>query len=315
MEFQIACECAGSPLNPGQPGCMPLVGRDKFPIFMDEFNSLGVLNVVPAFLDEAALVAKLNESDPRDRWTVFPEMKNLAAPPAENETEDIDGIPVPTGEEIKQPVTFEHTKSDGNPALKAAYDSRSCRDNVVIFATFSGQLNGMNDGNGNLRGIKVQAGTLSAQYSAPVKGTNQKMMVSYLVDELENEANRDYIPSASIAYPTKSWFTKQPLQILPLEVSNTGQVTIVFTLNSLYGEVDGKSPISEIVTGDINDGVSGNVFNETTALTVVQTLVESTTTKGLYTMTLAAAQTAADVIKIDIVATGYGMRSFYVVLG
>ena len=36
MEFQIACECAGSPLNPGQPGCMPLVGRDKFPIFMDE---------------------------------------------------------------------------------------------------------------------------------------------------------------------------------------------------------------------------------------------------------------------------------------
>ena len=315
MEFQIACECAGSPLNPGQPGCMPLVGRDKFPIFMDEFNSLGVLNIIPTVLDEAALVAKLNETDPRDRWTVFPEMKNLAAPPAENETEDIDGVPNPTGEEIKQPITFEHTGSAGNPALKAAYDSRSCRDNVVVFATFKGQLNGMNDGNGNLRGIKVQNGTLSAQYAAPVKGTLQKMMVSYLVDELENEANRDYIPAASIAFPTKSWFTKQPLEILPLEISNTGQVTIVFKLNSLYGEVDGKSPIEGIVTADINDGVAGFVFNETTALTVAETLVESTVTPGTYTMTLGAAQTAADVIKIDVVATGYAMRSFRVTLG
>ena len=313
MEFQIACECAGSPLNPGQPGCMPLVGRDKFPIFMDEFDSTGVLNLAPLVLDEAALIAKLNATDPRDRWTVFPEMKNLAAPPATNETEDIDGIPVPTGEEIKQPVTFEHTVSDGNPALKAAYDSRACRDNVVMFATFKGQLNGMNNGSGRLRGIKIQSGTLSAQYSAPVKGTNQKMMVSYLVDELENEANRDYVPAASIAYPTKSWFTKQPLQILPLEVSNASQDTIVFTLNSLYGEVGQKSPITAIVTGDINDGTTaGDVYNETTALAVSQTLVESP--DGTYTMTLAAPQAVGNVIKIDIVKTGYAMRSFRVTL-
>jgi len=313
-QFLIACECAGAPLNPGQPGCMPLVGRDKFPIFMDRVDSSGNLNGITAgtVIDEAFVVGKLNEADERDRWTVFPEMKNLAAPPAEKETEDTDGVPVPTGEEIKQPVTYEHNKEDGNPALKAAYDSRACRDIVVIFATFAGQLNGINDGKGNLIGIKIQAGTLSAQYASPVKGANQKMMVSYIVDELENEANRDYIPMDKIVFATKDWFTKQPIEVLTTEVSNAGQITIVFKLNSLYGQVSQKSPTEGILTADINDGASGFVFNETTQLSVAETLVEDS--PGNYTMSLALAQSVNDIIKIDLVKSGFHMASFRVKL-
>lgn len=313
-QFVIACECAGEALSPGQPGCMPLVGRDKFPIFMDRVDSSGNLNGITAgtVLDVAFLISKLEATDERDKWSVFPEMKNLAAPPAEKETEDIDGVAVPTGEEIKQPVTYEHTVEDGNPALKAAYDSRACRDIVVIFVTFKGQLNGMNDGAGNLIGIKVQAGTLSAQYAPPVKGVNQKMMVSYIVDELENEANRDYIASGNIAFATKDWFTKQPIEVIMTEVSNAGQITIVFKANSLYGGVDQKSPIEGIETADINDGASGFVFNETTQLSVAETLVEDS--PGNYTMSLALAQSADDVIKIDLVKTGFHMLSFRVKL-
>lgn len=319
MLFSIECQCEGSPLSPGQPGCVPIVGRDKFPIFFEYTDSTGALNGVPAgtVLDETFLVDKLNETDQTKRWYVFPEMFNIASPPSENETEDIDGVPVPTGEEIRQVSTFEHVKKDANPAIKAAYDSLKCEDLGVIFGTYSGQLNGMNDGNGNLVGIHIKSGTLSAQYSAPVKGAVQKMMVSYIVDDLENDANRDFISSANIAYPIKNWFTNQPLEVIPFEVSNAAATTIVFRLNSLYGQVDFKSPVEGILTADISPDLgvtTGEVYNETTALNVAATLVESSTDPGLYTLTLGVAQTAADIIAIDIFKSGYNMSTFRVTL-
>ena len=319
MLFSIECQCAGTPLSPGQPGCIPLVGRDKFPIFMPYTDDTGALNGVPkdTVLDEAFLISKLNETDASKRWYVFPEMFNIDTPPSENETEDIDGVGVPTGEEIKQTASFMHVGEEANPALKAAYDSLKCLDLGVIFGTFKGQLNGMNDGAGNLVGIHVKQGTVSAQYAPPVKGAVQKMMVSYIVDDLENDANRDFIASDSIAYPVKNWFTNQPLEIIPLEVSNSGQDTIVITLDSLYGGVFRKKPIEGIVTAEFSPdlGVTpGEVFNESTSANVAVTAAESGTVPGQYTLTLVAPQTATNIIAVNIFKAGYNMRTLKVIL-
>jgi hypothetical protein len=313
MLFSIECQCEGAPINPGQPGCVPIVGRDKFPIFFEYTNSDGDLNGVPAgtVLNEAFLIAKLNETDQTKRWYVFPEMFNIASPSSENETEDIDGVPVPTGEEIKQTATFEHVGKDANPALKASYDSIKCEDLGVIFGTYQGQLNGMSDGAGNLVGIHIKSGTLSAQYMAPAKGTVQKMMVSYLVDDLENDANRDFIASSSIEYPVKNWFTNQPLEIIPLEVSSA-VAAATFSLNSLYGLANKKSPITGIVTTDISPDLgvtTGEAYNFTQASNEPGTLTESGTTPGLYTFTYTAPVTVADVVHIDIFKSGYHMKT------
>ena len=313
MLFSIECQCEGSPLNPGQPGCVPIVGRDKFPIFFEYTNSDGELNGVPAgtVLNEAFLIAKLNQTDKTKRWYVFPEMFNIASPPSENETEDIDGVPVPTGEEIKQASTFEHIGKDANPALKAAYDSIKCEDLGVIFGTYSGQLNGMSDGLGNLVGVHIKSGTLSAQYAAPVKGSVQKMMVSYIVDDLENDANRDFIASNSIAYPVKNWFTNQPLEIIPLEISST-ITAATFSLNSLYGLANKKSPITGIVTADISPDLgvtTGEAYNVTAAANEAGTLAESGTIPGQYVFTYTAPITASDVVEIDVFKEGYHMAT------
>lgn len=312
MLYSIECQCNGSPLNPGQPGCIPLVGRDKFPIFFEYTNSDGDLNGVQAgtVLDEQFLIDQLNETDKTKRWYVFPEMFNIETPPAENETEDIDGVPVPTGEEIKQQAKYEHIGEEANPALKAAYDSLKCLDLGVIFGTYKGQLNGMNDGNGNLVGIHIKQGTLSAQYAPPVKGTVQKMMVSYLVDDLENDANRDFIASDDIAYPVKNWFTNQPLEIISPKASQSGTTAeINFELHSLYGGVNKKKPIESIVTNDVSPdlGVTqGEIYNETQDANAAGVLVENT--PGNYTFTFTLAQTLNDYVILRIFKQGYHMR-------
>jgi hypothetical protein len=141
-------------------------------------------------------------------------------------------------------------------------------------------------------------------------------MVTMQIDELENDANRDFISSEAIEYPAKNWFSNQPLQIIPTEISNSDQDTIVLRLNGLFGGVDFKKPITGIVAADLspdNGTTTANVYNVTTAANVVTTLVPSATA-GLYTATLASAQTAADVIKVDVFKAGYLMNSLYVTL-
>tara|TARA_R110000772_G_scaffold120327_5_gene226519 strand:- start:2204 stop:3166 length:963 start_codon:yes stop_codon:yes gene_type:complete len=313
MLFSIECQCEGSPLSPGQPGCVPIVGRDKFPIFFEYTDSTGALNGIPAgtVLNEAFLIGKLNQTDLTKKWYVFPEMFNIAAPPAENETEDVEGTPVPTGEEIKQTVTFEHVKKDANPALKASYDSIKCEDLGMLTGTYSGQISGMGDGLGNLVGTHIKSGTLSAQYGQPVKGTLQKMMVSFIVDDLENDANRDYIASSSIAFPVKKWFTKQPLEIIPLEISSA-VAAATFTLNGLYGLANFKSPIAGILTVDISPDLgttTGEAYNVTTAANVAGTLAESGTTPGQYVFTYTAPIASSDVVHVDVFKSGYHMAT------
>jgi hypothetical protein len=168
----------------------------------------------------------------------------------------------------------------------------------------------MSDGAGNLVGIHIKSGTLSAQYMAPAKGTVQKMMVSYLVDDLENDANRDFIASSSIEYPVKNWFTNQPLEIIPLEVSSS-VAAATFSLNSLYGLANKKSPITGIVTTDISPDLgvtTGEAYNFTQSSNEPGTLTESGTTPGLYTFTYTAPVTVDDVVHIDIFKSGYHMK-------
>jgi hypothetical protein len=318
MSFEIECRCAGQPLNPGQAGCIPMVGRDKFIVLFDYIDSDGNYNGVPSgtVLNQAWITAKLNHADPTKRWYIFPEIFALEAASSENETEEIDGIPFPTGEEIKQPFNFSHVKEEATPSLKAVYDSLKCRDLGMLTITISAQLAGMNN-NGDLIGVHLQQGTLSAQYKQPVKGEVQKMMVSAVVDELENDANRDYIPAASIAYSAKKWFALQPLEIVFTEVSQSGQDEIVFKLNHMYGSLFDKTPITGIVTNDFSPdlGVTdGRVYNVTDAANVVCTVVEDSITEGQYTMTLTAPQTVGDEIEIKIFKEGYAMQTVTVTI-
>lgn len=318
MSFEIECRCAGRPYNPGQSGCIPIVGRDKYMILFDYIDSDGAYNGIPTgtVLNEAFITAKLNHTDPTKRWYIFPEMFAYEAPMAENETEEIDGIQFPTGEEIKQTFMFDHVKEAGNPAMKAVYDSIKCRDLGMLTITNKGEVAGMNNG-GDLIGVHLQQGTLFASYKRPVKGEVQRVHVSASVDELENDANLDFIEADSIAYSAKRWFTLQPIEVLFLEVSQAGQDEITFKLNKMFGSLNDKTPVTDIVSNDFSPdfGVTdATVYNSTDNANVGFTVVEDSVTEGLYVGTLASSQTVGDVIEIDIFKEGYHMQTISVTI-
>ncbi|NRA81842.1 MAG: hypothetical protein HRU18_26900 [Pseudoalteromonas sp.] len=267
-------------------------------------------------MDQAYITSKVTATDVTERWFIFPEMFNVLFPSSEDEVESIDNIDFKTGDEIRQAYTYEHVGPDANPALIAAYNSFDCIEYGVFYITNKGQVEGMNDGNNNLASIKQQAGTVSAKYMKPSVGAVQKVMVKGFVDDSEYDGNLDYIPTSKITFPAKQWFGIQPLQVVPVEVSNATQDTIVFEANGLYGGVDLKKPVTGIVTTDLSDGVGGSsaVYNESTSASVAATIAESATVPGTYTITLGAAQTAGDVIRIDLAKTGYVMRTFRVTL-
>ena len=320
MLYSIECECAGQPLNPGQSGCVPKVGRDKFPIYMHTRDSTGAINTIANgdVLDQAAVTAKLNHIDLTKRWYVFPEMWNVQYPMPEDEKEEIDGVPFKTGDEIKTLYTYEHVDKDANPALIAVYDSFDCIDVSVMYVTNKGQLNGMSDGSGGLTGIRQQTGTVSAKYAPPSVGVVQKITVTGLVNDNEYDANRDYIDSASIAYSAKSWFAIQPLEVIQAHVSDATQTTIVVTLDLLRGQAFRKAPAIGFVAADWsydNGTTTATVYNQTDAASVVVTAAESATIPGQYTLTMASVQTASDVILIDIFKSGYQARQLSVTLG
>lgn len=310
--FEKECQCAGRPINPGMIGCLPMVTRTKYYIFVDKTDSTGALNKITAgtVLNQAYVTARLNDTDLTKRWLITPEIFGLEAPPAEMETEDRDGIPVPTGEQIKQPITFHHSKEEANPALIAFYDSISCQDKAVYAITRTGQLAGMNDGEGNLLPIGLQQGTINAQYGEPTKGVLQKVMVSMLEDELENAANRDYIAPADIAYDAKRWFNLQPIQIFMFLQSQSGQDTFVFKVQKMYGSVGFKSHYTGLVAADIspdNGSTDAAVYNTTTSGNVTVTLTEDTVNKT-YEMTLAAPADPDDILAINVFKTGVSMQ-------
>ena len=314
--FEKECQCAGRPINPGMSGCLPMVSRTKFYIFVPLFDSTGAQNKVLAgtVLNQAYVIAKLNNTDDTLRWLITPEIFGLEAPAAEMETEDRDGIPVPTGEQIKQATTYHHSKEEANPALIAFYDSIACRDYGVYAITRTGQLAGMNDGEGNLLPIAIQQGTINAQYGEPTKGVLQKVMVSFLVDELENDANRDFIASDDIAYDAKRWFNLQPIQIFMFLQSQSGQDTFVFKIQKMYGSVGWKSHYTGLVTLDLSpdNGVTdGEIYNSTAAANVAATITEDTVNET-YEMTIASPAQPDDELAINVFKAGVNMSEYVV---
>lgn len=310
--FEKECQCAGTPINPGMSGCLPMVSRTKFYIYVPYYDSTGAINSIPAgtVLNQTYVTGKLNETDLTKRWYIPAEIFALEAPPAEMETEDRDGIPIPTGEQLRQPTTYTHSKEEANPALIAFYDSIACNELGVFAVTRTGQVAGMNDGDGNLIPIKLQLGTLNAQYGEPTKGVLQKIMVSFLVDELENDANRDFIDSSLIAYDAKRWVNLQPIQIVMYLQSQSGQDTFVFKIQKIFGSAHFKSHYTGLVTNDFspdNGSTDGAVYNTTTSANVTVTVTEDTVAET-YEMTLAAPADPDDVLAINIFKTGVSMQ-------
>ena len=285
MSFLIdGCVCTGELVATGQLNCMPEPKRDAYKIFLPYYDSTGAINTVAkgTVINEAYILGKFTDGD-----TTFN-----------------------TGEEIKVAQTFEHVRKVGNAAMLAFYNQAGCNELGMFSVSRTGQLKGMNDGEGNLIPIKLQDDSLSAQYSEPVAGQSQKVMVSYTVDELENDAFKDFIDADSIAYSALKWFTKQPKELIAYIVAAT-TTNIVLELSAMIGSVGKKSVQLGFVTADLvssDDATTGELYNITDGANAAGTLTYDAINEQ-YTFTYAVPVASADEINLAITKTGYHFKT------
>lgn len=317
---QIRCECAGQPFAAGLPGRGKLNGEYVFPIFAPYIDSTGSVQKIEkgAVINSAYVLGKFNNENVDDRWNMFPRINNLAAAPTVDDTEDIDGVSKKTGSQTKQPITYSHVGRLAQPFLISAYDSMECDRLGVIWVTRKGDIAGSSDSEGNLEFLEVEGDTLMANYQMALSGSTPKIDVSVVYSELVNEACLDYIDACTIDFNPLNWFAQMVLEVEAVEVSNASQTTIVVDLgygNSGYGE---KKPATGLVKADFSyDGgdTPETVYNtETSASVDLTSVTESVVKPGRYTILMDTAQTATDIIKIDLAVDGYNMQSFYVTL-
>lgn len=314
------CKCGGVPLNSGTSGCIEQIKTWDYLVRVDQQDDQGVANFIPAgtVIDQTYVQGKLNETDPSKKWTIFPKLWTVEDVRAEALTETIDNIDFIERQGTR---TFNamFIGKFASPQMEATWKSFSCRSNAVFGLTSAGQIEGNNPNlAGDLYPIKVQNDTWFAIYQKPTKApTKQKIMISFAVDETEEDACLDFISSESIAYPTTNWYSDAPIDVEGAEVSNASLTTIVFTMKERFGDVN-KNDIPGLASVDFSpdDGVTTDtVFNKTassnvpiTGLTVDTVTLGNGATQLQYTMTFAA-QTLNDVIVIDIFKTGLDMRN------
>lgn len=316
MSYLIqGCACASVAYNPGLASCVPVATRDAFKIYVSYYDSTGAINKIPAgtVINEAYITAKLNNTDPKVRWYIAPKIENNTPSAPEMETESIGNQTFSTGEEIKQAETFEHVRKDAHPSLIGFYDSIACMELGEFSISRSGQLKGLNDGEGNLIPKKLQDGSLNASYVPALPGQTQRVMVTRTDDELENDAFVDFIDVDQIAYPALKWRLLQPIELTPYIISATTS-SIIFKLQTA-GSVGYKAPATGFVTADLvssDTGTTGQVYNVSEDNDAAGTLTYNATLQQ-YTFTYGTAVTSGDEIILKIVKTKYHMQNVSIV--
>ena len=132
---------------------------------------------------------------------------------------------------------------------------------------------------------------------------------------MENDANRDYIESSAIAFPVKDWFSKQPIEIVPVVVPLSNTIDgVELNLNGLYGGVGMKQPIEGVLSSWFSNDLgstTAKVYNETTSTSV--SVVATEGQPGKYTLVYGTSQNVDDVMLIDIFQSGYHMGTLRVI--
>lgn len=309
------CVCGGVPLNTGTSGCIEQIKTWEYLMRVDQQDSTGAYNYIPLGTDltEVYVKAKLNNTDPTVKWTIFPRIWQVEDVRGDSLKETIDNVEFV---EDQGPRTFSAFMigKQASPQMLAAWESFACRSNAVYGLTSAGQIEGNNpDLAGDLYPIKVQDETWDAIYIKPSKApSKQKIAIKFTIDETEEDATLDFISSASITYPTANWYGDAPIDVVGYEVAGGASTTqVIIKMKERFGSVK-KNDISGLVTADFSpdNGVTpGNIYNTTSSANVALSGVTVATVAGelQYTLTFPA-QTALDVVSIDIFKEGLDMR-------
>lgn len=301
----VGCECSGQTKNTGFLG-QQLFGVPQGIYVVPRLAADGTRNHLDLTLSNlgAELLAKVNHADPTKRFYPIHQLVEFAPDNEEMQfTTTNNGLDHFLRDGIKKD-TFELW--DMSPQFLAKI-KQFCFDFGIYKYDNCGNLMGMKDSatDTKLYPLGIYQPSWGADDLAKTATENGKIMVRFQYLACCGSEKKWLIPESAFGANHPSRLAGL-VDVLVTAVAAT-DTTLTVNVKGTFGNALGLLPIQGLVAANTT------VFNQTdNAAVTVSTLVESTTVPGQYVLTMAAAQTTADLLKVSVfkAATGAMLQGY-----
>mgnify|MGYP003150650006 CR=1 FL=1 len=291
----VLCACGTGGGNLGQPSCFPVFDVTKKAILVEYNKPDGTINGIELSaltggkVDQTFLDLRFKDVDGKTRWYQTPELKNVTDERAEDITETFEDTSSVFIQEGARAFTGLVVK--GDPVLLGNLQKWRCLTIGVFFVDKAGNLIGKKSRDGFLDPILLQDESFSASL---IKGTDtakQKSSISFIISQLENDADLRMIEASEI---TGNLISAGGLVDIKAEAATSISTTgFKVQINTPFGGVTSPNPAEGLGLADFS------VFNSTTSASVtLASVTESTAVDGLYTF-VTPSQASSDVLIIS----------------
>jgi len=301
------CSCGVSLLNTGRPNCIPIFGVTKQLILVPMIADDGSENSIDPTdtLNNAYFTSLINQSDDSKRWYPSGALKNVTGERADPIMESFeDGSKV----FIRQGVrTFTGMILKGGPVLLNQLNSNRCSTFGVFMIDTDGSIYGkVKNDDGLLYPIEVQAASFNGKLVFTTDTTIEKIMLMFEWGVDERDEDLRMIQATSITGINLA--SVGGLIDVYYKVVSASTTSIVVDIFNKYGNFVTGSPIEGLLQTDFWSDYSqdyGLMYNVTDIGDVmVNTVTESNTIAGRYTLAMGAGIASGDQMQVLIKKNG-----------
>ncbi len=305
----MATNACGTALNTGQPNCVPNFKVDTGIILLPYLADDGTVNSIKTTdtFDTSYVTARLNAGivgtsgaalSRSQRWYPLMGLKAVIGERAENTTQDIEGVAYNVKAGVRN---YDGTiyGNAGSPKLLKALESRNATKDSYFKVDINGNLVGIVDETtGDMNPIRIEQSTFSPRLMDAKDAEVQALNLKFTVDTREKDSDLGILTSATIS---ADLLEIQGLVDVVGAATVPTTTTVTLTANFIYGDAFVPKKFTGAVLADFP------VYNVTTALAVVPaSVIETPVDSGIYLFTYAA-QTASDVMTINLAKDGFEM--------
>lgn len=278
-----ACACNVSFGNTGKANCEPIQDVAVKYFFTRKYADDGSRNNIPVVteIDEAYLIARLNDADPSKRWYPSRPLINVVDERGDPTTESIDGVDYIVEEGTRTVEAFS-VRTDS--VYLGKISTGKCGDFAIYAIDKSNRLIGeISSDETIIYPLAIEGGTFDTRLIKPTQTTIQKTRIAFAYSKLlSDESLRMMEATADL---------KNAIGLLDVRAEDSAVSTTGFTLDLTldYGYANNR----QIVEGWTD--ASFAVYNETTEASITPTSV--TVTGNSYVFVIPP-QTAGDVLTI-----------------
>jgi hypothetical protein len=246
-------------------------------------------------VDEAAIVALINQSDATKRWYLSPVFENVVKATADTIFEESPSQRKYRIKAGKKSFTGEHW--DVAPQLEGKYNEYLCGGWGVIELDIDGNIIGKKVGT-DLYPIPVDGDSFDVKYVDPTDSATSKLMISFDYNRLMKNEELWLISAEEIGADLNDQDGLK--DVVLTEVSKTS-TQVVVTATLAYGTALQLLKVKGLVAADFA------LYNQTLAAShAISTVTEGTgVNEGKYTITYSAITGSTDNLKLSIAKDGY----------